>query len=109
MIYRLLCAVFSFLLLAQATAQTDAFPNRPIKLMVGFAPGGSSDTVARIMVPRLSELLKQSVVVDNKPGAGGNIASDALIKAPADGYTIMLGTIGSLAVNQHLEIGRAHV
>ncbi len=102
MIYRLLCAVFSFLLLGQATAQTDAFPNRPIKLMVGFAPGGSSDTVARIMVPRLSELLKQSVVVDNKPGAGGNIASDALIKAPADGYTIMLGTIGSLAVNQHL-------
>jgi len=70
--------------------------------MVGFAPGGSSDTVARVLVPRLSELLKQSVVVDNKPGAGGNIASDALVKAAPDGYTIMLGTIGSLAVNQHL-------
>ena len=88
--------------MGHAVAQTEAFPNRPIKLMVGFAPGGSSDTVARVLVPRLSELLKQSVVVDNKPGAGGNIASDALIKAPADGYTIMLGTIGSLAVNQHL-------
>jgi tripartite-type tricarboxylate transporter receptor subunit TctC len=88
--------------ISHAKAQSDNYPNRPIKLLVGFAPGGSSDTVARIMVPRLSELLKQSVVVDNKPGAGGNIASDALVKAPADGYTIMLGTIGSLAVNQHL-------
>ena len=88
--------------MGHAVAQTEAFPNRPIKLMVGFAPGGSSDTVARVLVPRLSELLKQSVVVDNKPGAGGNIASDALIKAAPDGYTIMLGTIGSLAVNQHL-------
>jgi tripartite-type tricarboxylate transporter receptor subunit TctC len=97
-----LCAAFSLVVAGHATAQTDAFPNRPIKLMVGFAPGGSSDTVARVLVPRLSELLKQSVVVDNKPGAGGNIASDALIKAAPDGYTIMLGTIGSLAVNQHL-------
>ena len=97
-----LCATLSLVTTGHALAQTDAYPNRPIKLIVGFAPGGSSDTVARIMVPRLSELLKQSVVVDNKPGAGGNIASDALIKAPADGYTIMLGTIGSLAVNQHL-------
>ena len=83
-------------------ADTDPYPNRPIKLVVGFAPGGSSDTVARIIAPRLADVLKQSVVIDNKPGAGGNIASDFLIKAPADGYTVMLGTIGSLAVNQHL-------
>jgi tripartite-type tricarboxylate transporter receptor subunit TctC len=83
-------------------AESDAFPSRPIKLVVGFAPGGSSDTVARILAPRIAEVLKQSVVVDNKAGAGGNIASDFLVKAPADGYTIMLGTIGSLAVNQHL-------
>ena len=102
MIYRLVLSVFCVAHLGHALAQPDAYPNRPIKLMVGFAPGGSSDTVARVLVPRLSELLKQSVVVDNKPGAGGNIASDALIKAAPDGYTIMLGTIGSLAVNQHL-------
>jgi tripartite-type tricarboxylate transporter receptor subunit TctC len=70
--------------------------------VVGFAPGGSSDTVARILLPRLSQELRQSVVVDNKPGAGGNIASDFLVKAAPDGYTIMLGTIGSLSVNQHL-------
>ncbi len=80
----------------------EPFPTRPVKLLIGFAPGGSSDTVARIMAPRMGELLKQSVVIENRPGAGGNIASEQLVKAPADGYTIMLGTIGSLAVNQHI-------
>ncbi len=88
--------------LSAAAQDVSAYPNRPVKLVVGFAPGGSSDTVARILAPRIAEGLKQSVVVDNRPGAGGNIASEFLIKAPADGYTIMLGTIGSLAVNQHL-------
>jgi tripartite-type tricarboxylate transporter receptor subunit TctC len=80
----------------------DNFPSRPIHLLVGFAPGGSSDTVARIMAPALSKALNQNIIIDNRPGAGGNIASDALVKAAPDGYTIMLGTIGSLAVNQHL-------
>ncbi|MGA8514675.1 MAG: tripartite tricarboxylate transporter substrate binding protein [Burkholderiaceae bacterium] len=96
-----LCAVFALASQTNASAQ-DSYPSRPIKLVVGFAPGGSSDTVARILLPRLGQELKQSVVVDNKPGAGGNIASDMLVKAAPDGYTIMLGTIGSLAVNQHL-------
>ena len=85
-----------------AAHAADPFPTRPVKLLSGFAPGGSSDTVARIMAPRMGELLKQSVVIENRPGAGGNIASEQLVKAPADGYTIMLGTIGSLAVNQHI-------
>jgi tripartite-type tricarboxylate transporter receptor subunit TctC len=85
-----------------AAHAADPFPTRPLKLLIGFAPGGSSDTVARIMAPRMGELLKQSVVIENRPGAGGNIASEQLVKAPADGYTIMLGTIGSLAVNQHI-------
>jgi tripartite-type tricarboxylate transporter receptor subunit TctC len=94
-------ALFAVTAISNAVAQ-DAYPSRPIKLVVGFAPGGSSDTVARILLPRLAQELRQSVVVDNKPGAGGNIASDFLVKAAPDGYTIMLGTIGSLAVNQHL-------
>ena len=93
-------AVFFGGLLAAHAA--DPFPTRPVKLLIGFAPGGSSDTVARIMAPRMGELLKQSVVIENRPGAGGNIASEQLVKAPADGYTIMLGTIGSLAVNLHI-------
>ncbi len=96
------CAAFTFLVGLPTAQAADPFPVRPIKILIGFAPGGSSDTVARILAPRLSEALKQSVIIDNRPGAGGNIASDALVKAPADGYTIMLGTIGSLAVNQHL-------
>ena len=97
-----LCALASLSTLPAHAAEGDNYPNRPIKLVVGFAPGGSSDTVARILAPRMAEALRQSVIIDNRPGAGGNIASDYLVKSPADGYTIMLGTIGSLAVNQHL-------
>jgi tripartite-type tricarboxylate transporter receptor subunit TctC len=83
-------------------ADADNFPSRPIHLLVGFAAGGSSDTVARIIAPVLSKQLHQNIIIDNRPGAGGNIASDALVRSAPDGYTIMLGTIGSLAVNQHL-------
>ena len=87
---------------AQAQSAETNFPTQSIKILIGFSPGGSSDTVARIMVPKLTELFKQTVVIDNKPGAGGNIATDLLTKAAPDGHTIMLGTVGSLSVNQHL-------
>ena len=87
---------------AQAQSAETNFPTQSIKILIGFSPGGSSDTVARIMVPKLTELFKQTVVIDNKPGAGGNIATDLLTKATPDGHTIMLGTVGSLSVNQHL-------
>jgi len=97
-----LCAALGLFNAPWVWAQADNFPAQPIKLLIGFAPGGSSDTVARIMAPKLGEWLKQSIVIDNKPGAGGNIATDLLIKAPADGHTIMLGTVGSISVNQHL-------
>jgi tripartite-type tricarboxylate transporter receptor subunit TctC len=86
----------------QAQSAETNFPTQSIKILIGFSPGGSSDTVARIMVPKLTELFKQTVVIDNKPGAGGNIATDLLTKATPDGHTIMLGTVGSLSVNQHL-------
>ena len=103
--HRLATLVFAALVLDGVVAQAaegDNFPSQPVKIVVGFAPGGSADTVARILAPRLSEAFKQSVVIENKAGAGGNIATDFLIKAPPDGHTIMLGTIGSLSVNQHL-------
>lgn len=80
----------------------ENFPSHPIKILVGFAPGGSADTVARIMGPKMQELLHENVLIENHPGAGGNIASELTVRANPDGYTIMLGTIGSLAVNQHI-------
>ncbi len=94
-----------------AFAQTNAaanFPTKPIKLLVGFAPGGGTDAAARTIAIKLSEILGQTVVVDNKPGAGGNIAADLVAKALGDGYTIGLANIGSLAVNPHMPNGTAY-
>ena len=80
------------LLAAGANAQT--YPDRPVRLIVGFPPGGSSDTVARVVAQSLSPLLGQPVVVENKPGAGGVIGSDLVAKAAPDGYTLLLATAG---------------
>jgi tripartite-type tricarboxylate transporter receptor subunit TctC len=88
----LLAALVAF----HASAQT--YPNRPIKLLVGFPPGGSADVVARVAADELSRELGVPVVVDNKPGAGGNIAWDALAKAPADGYTVLASTDGASSI-----------
>ena len=81
-----------------AGAQSEA----NLRLLVGFSPGGGSDSVARLMAPKLGALLKQNVVIDNRTGAGGHIASEALYKAAGEDNLLMLGTIGSLAVNPHL-------
>ena len=80
----------------------EIYPNRPIKILVGFASGGTADVVARILAPKMAEFLKQSVIIETHAGAGGNIATEQLIHSSPDGYTIMLGTIGSISVNQHL-------
>jgi tripartite-type tricarboxylate transporter receptor subunit TctC len=78
------------------------YPTRPITMVVGFAPGGGTDTVARIIARNLSESLGQQVLVENKAGAGGNIAADYVAHAAPDGYTIVLGSVGSLAVAPHV-------
>ena len=83
-----------------ASAQT--YPSRPVTIVVGFAPGGGTDTVARVMQRRLSEYLGQSIVVENRAGAGGAIAASVVSKVNPDGYTILLGTIAALAVAPHL-------
>ena len=82
---------------AFALAQSD-YPNRPIKLLIGFAPGGSTDIVGRIVAQKLGERLGQPVVVENRAGAGGTIAADATAKAPADGYTLTIGTTSTHAI-----------
>jgi tripartite-type tricarboxylate transporter receptor subunit TctC len=88
--------------LAASSAALAQFPHRPVTLMVGFAPGGGTDTVARVMQKSLSDRLGQQVVVDNKPGAGGNIATDMAAKSAPDGHTLMLANVGSLSVAPHL-------
>ena len=90
-------AVFSGNALAQGT-----YPNKPVKMIVPFAPGGASDFVARVLVPRLTELLGQQVVVENRAGAGGNIGMEAGAKSAPDGYTLYLGNIGTIAINPAL-------
>ena len=83
-----------------ATAQN--FPAKPITTVVGFEPGGGTDTVARIVAKTLSDQLGQQVVVENRAGAGGNIAVDYVAKSAPDGYTLVLANVGAIAVNPHI-------
>src|SRR5437667_7807097 len=82
--------------------QAQAYPNRPIRLIVPFPPGGSSDSVARVVVQKFSEGLGQPVVIENRPGVGGLLGSEAVARAAPDGYTLLLGSISSLAVAPHM-------
>ena len=79
-------------------AQSGNYPDRPVKMLVGFAAGGGTDVAARIMAQKLTDALGQSVVVENRPGASGMIAAEAVAKSPADGYTLMMGSQTTLAV-----------
>jgi tripartite-type tricarboxylate transporter receptor subunit TctC len=83
-------------------AQPSDYPHKPIKIVVTFPPGGSSDAIIRMLSPRLNDKLGQSLVVDNRPGAGGNIGLTAVAKAPADGYTLGVGAAGGLTANASL-------
>ena len=90
------------LALFTASAQTpDAYPSKPLRIVVPFPPGGSIDMVARMIGQKLSEELKQPVIVDNRPGASGNIGMDHVAKSPADGYTLVMAPF-SVATNAHL-------
>jgi len=77
-------------------------PTKPIRMLVGFAPGGGTDTTARAMGAKLGERLGQQIIIDNRPGAAGNIATELTAKANPDGYTILMGTIAALAINPSL-------
>ena len=81
----------------QVAAQ--GFPNKPVRIVIGFTPGGGIDIVARLLAPKWSEFLGQQVIVENKPGANGVVGMDIVAKAPADGHTIFLGTLGNISIN----------
>jgi tripartite-type tricarboxylate transporter receptor subunit TctC len=96
-----LVAMFAAALLATA-AQAQDYPSKPIRFIVSFPPGGSSDLIARLIAPRLAERMGQPVLVENRPGGGGNIGVDAVAKAAPDGYTIGLAAAGALSSNVSL-------
>ena len=85
-----------------AQAQAQDFPSKPIRLVVPFSPGGVTDTGARVVAERLGQRLGQQVVVDNRPGASGNIGTQMVATAPADGYTLLLGFDGTMVINPHV-------
>ena len=99
---RTLLALAAALLSAFTAAAADDWPSRPVKIIVPFAPGGSTDVVARILADKLQAELKQPFVVENRAGAGGNIGADVVAKSNPDGYTLLMGTTGVLAINNYL-------
>jgi tripartite-type tricarboxylate transporter receptor subunit TctC len=80
----------------------DAYPNKPIRMVVGYAPGGGTDVMARIIAARMTEHMGQSVIVDNRPGNSGIIAATQVAKSPADGYTVMMGVVSLNAIQPSL-------
>ena len=87
-----------------ALAQAQPFPAKPLKIVVPFAPGGGNDVFARQLATRMGETLRQQVIVENRPGAGGTVGTDYAAKQPADGYTLLLGHTGTLAINPALYV-----
>ncbi len=94
-----LLSLLSLFSLTVIAADTAPYPNRPVRMIVPFAPGGASDTVGRIIQPAMTELLGEQVVVDNRGGAAGNIGVETAVRATPDGYNFLLGNVGTMAIN----------
>src|SRR5512134_2983343 len=101
MIKRLLASLAACLVSFGVCAQ-GTYPDRPIRLIVPFAPGGVTDTSGRVIAEALAKRLGQQVVVENRAGASGNIGTQAVVAAPPDGYTLVLGFDGTLVINPHV-------
>ena len=93
---------FALTLFTTAASPQEHYPSKPVRIIVSFAAGGPTDTVARIMGAKLGELLGQTFVVDNRPGAGGNLGADMAAKAAPDGYTLLMATVSTHAINPGL-------
>ncbi|MBC5768470.1 Bug family tripartite tricarboxylate transporter substrate binding protein [Ramlibacter albus] len=99
---RLLAALGIALFAAALPAHSQTWPSKGLRIVVPFAPGGSTDIFARLVGDRLATALGQPVVIDNRPGAGGNIGADAVAKSPPDGYTLLMATTGVMAINDSM-------
>ncbi|MCC6209928.1 MAG: tripartite tricarboxylate transporter substrate binding protein [Burkholderiales bacterium] len=97
-IFRVAVAVFGLLAGTTALSQTEVYPSKPVKIVVGFPPGGINDIVARVLAAHMNAGLGQSVLVENRAGAGGTIGVDYVAKAKADGYTLVLGSVSNMAM-----------
>ena len=105
--WRLLVAGCAFALAGSACLAQPSWPDRPLKLVVGFTPGGAADYVGRTVGDALGRVLGQPVIIDNKPGAGSSLAADFVAKAPPDGYTLLIASPSSISVNPALDPKRA--
>jgi tripartite-type tricarboxylate transporter receptor subunit TctC len=88
--------------LGRAQANAAGYPNKPVRVLIAFTAGGTTDILARAVCQKLTERLGQPFVIDNKPGGGGNIGTEMAVRAPADGYTLIVNSVGPMAVNQSL-------
>ena len=96
------------LMLAYTAVDAQTYPSKPVRVVVPFPPGGPTDVVARMMAPKMTEGLKQTLVIENRAGAGGVIGTELVAKAAPDGYTLVMGTIGGLAVSMSLLASRGY-
>jgi tripartite-type tricarboxylate transporter receptor subunit TctC len=101
MLVRLVSAVLAAAFTASG-ASAQVWPTKPVRVVVAFTAGGTTDLLARAVGQQLSEKLKQQFVIDNKPGAGGNLGTELVVRAPADGYTLIVNSVGPIAVNPTL-------
>jgi tripartite-type tricarboxylate transporter receptor subunit TctC len=100
--HALIGAATACALLPLAGLAQSAYPARPVKVVVAFTAGGTTDILARAVTNKLTDKLGQPFVIDNKPGGGGNIGTEMVVRAPADGYTLIVNSVGPMAVNQTL-------